>query len=79
MATPQGVGAPNRLAPYEPREAGVVRQIFKDYVSGKGFARLARELNEEGVPSPRSRASRSAGWCPRAIRSVLVNPIYRGE
>ena len=31
-------------------------------------------LDGEGTPSPRGR-----GWAPSVIRSMILNPIYRGE
>ena len=33
--------------------AEVVRRIFTLYLSGNGTTRIARILNEEGIPSPR--------------------------
>lgn len=32
---------------------GIVQRIYREYLSGKGYAELARELNEEGIPSPK--------------------------
>ncbi len=63
----------------EPARAAVVRRIFDLYLGGTGFGGIARTLNAEGVPSPRARASKGRGWCPDAIRSLLVNPTYKGE
>lgn len=32
---------------------GIVQRIYREYLSGKGYAELARELNGEGIPSPK--------------------------
>ena len=32
---------------------GVVQRIYREYLSGKGYAELARELNGAGIPSPK--------------------------
>lgn len=37
----------------DPEAAEVVRRIFTLYLSGNGTTRIARILNEEGIPSPR--------------------------
>ena len=33
------------------KQAKIVRRIFKDYLDGKGTNRIARELEDEGVPN----------------------------
>lgn len=60
-------------------QAAVVRRIFEMYAAGQGLARIAKGLNQEGVPAPqppRSRALRA--WCPSSIRETLRNERYRG-
>ncbi len=32
---------------------GIVQRIYREYLSGKGLTELARELNGEGIPSPK--------------------------
>lgn len=44
----------------DPEAAGVVRQIFALCLAGSGITRIARLLNEQGVPSP-ARYKRMAG------------------
>lgn len=56
-------------------QAATVRRVFEMYSSKIGLTRIARILNAEGVPSPRSKA----GWAPSAIREMLYRPLYRGE
>jgi site-specific DNA recombinase len=56
------------------REAEIVRRIFKSYVAGMSTPRIAKQLNEEGVPPPRnSRSAVEASWCAEAIMFILQN------
>lgn len=59
-----------------PKEAELVRQIFDMYAGGLGFTRIAKRLNEEGVPAPRHSPH---GWAPTAVREILHRPLYKGE
>jgi hypothetical protein len=54
-------------------EAAIVRRIFTRAVAGAGYARIARELTQEGVPAPRG-----PQWAPNSVRGILTNPIYFG-
>jgi site-specific DNA recombinase len=62
-------------------EAEVVRKIFALYAQGKGFALIAKHLNDCHAPCPRPRPSngKPSGWAPSSVRQVLIRPIYRGE
>jgi len=61
-----------------------VGRIFEEFVAGSGYARLARELTEQGIPSPsaqdpernRHRASSGRAWAKTAIKAILQNPRY---
>ena len=44
-------------------EARIVRRIFNEYLAGKSAKKIAGELNEEGVPGPRS----GTGWSQSTI------------
>jgi site-specific DNA recombinase len=55
-------------------QAAVVRRIFQMFNERMGLGRIAKQLNEEQVPPPRS----TSGWCPTAIRELLLRPLYRG-
>ena len=57
-----------------PEEADIVRQIFHDYASGMGKAKIAKKLNAAGVP-----ARTGAVWKTGAITSVLYNEKYAGN
>ena len=39
-------------------EAVIVRRIFTLYAGGKGFIAIAKQLNDEGIPAPRSSSFR---------------------
>ena len=57
-----------------PAQTAVIRRIFETYAGGAGSTGIARMLNAEGVPAPRPK-----GWSQTGIRTILRNPIYRGE
>lgn len=60
----------------------VVRKIYQSYLSGKGFDSIARELIEEGIPTPSMIAGkRNAGhlWHGSSVRKILENPHYTGS
>lgn len=57
-----------------PEQAEVVRQIFGYAVNqGMGFQKIAKKLNENGVPAPILDQ-----WKNGTVRSILTNPIYMG-
>lgn len=60
----------------------IVKRIFKDYLSGKGFDRIARELYEEDIQTPGQVAEKSDSndkWHGSSVRSILENPHYTGD
>jgi site-specific DNA recombinase len=60
-------------------EAAIIRRMFEMYADGCGFATIAKQLNQEGIPSPplaRNRFSRA--WSRYTIREMLFNEKYRG-
>jgi hypothetical protein len=62
-----------------PAEARTVLRVFNMAADGKGFKRIAKQLNHEGLPSPRPRRDgRSRSWTASSIRALLLNPLYRG-
>jgi len=56
-------------------EAAVIRRIFREIAEGRGFARIAKSLNAEGVPSP----ARGRGWATSGIRELVLRELYRGR
>ncbi|HWO74645.1 MAG TPA: recombinase family protein [Bacillus sp. (in: firmicutes)] len=60
----------------------IVRRIFSDYLNGKGFDHIARELYKEGIPTPSQIAGKSNSgdkWHGSTIRKILENPHYTGD
>ena len=73
----------HRLDP-DPVTAPTVRWIFAQRLAGHSVARIARALNEAGVPCPsaadpgRNRHRNGAGWTLGAVTTILENPRYTG-
>ncbi len=75
------------LAPDDETKA-VVRRIYRDYLSGTRLVDIAKELNEEGIPSPkqhkinkgllRGEEGKFYFWLPSTIRQILQNETYIG-
>ena len=57
----------------QPREAEVVREIFRLYLTGMGAASIASQLNHAGKTTKRGKQ-----WDARGVRRCLDNPIYCG-
>ena len=71
---PRGGGRTRPIYVVEPEEAKVVRNIFKWYIEGLGYARIAARLNEQKIVSPGG-----GTWDVTAVRSILYNHTkYRG-
>jgi hypothetical protein len=51
----------------------VVERIRLDYARGQGLADIARQLNEDGVPT----AHEGRQWWPSTVRAVLVRSTPR--
>lgn len=57
-----------------PKEAELVRRIYNEYLSGRGYNSIAKTLNDKGVPS------RFGGkWNQSSISRVLSNYTYTGN
>ena len=57
-----------------PEEAEIVKQIFSDYLSGKGTNAIANGLNRKGVPTRFGER-----WHPSVIGRILRNYTYTGN
>jgi site-specific DNA recombinase len=74
----------HRLEP-GPHTAPVVRWIFAQRLAGHSVARIARALNEAGVPCPsaadpaRNPHRTAAGWTLGTVTTILSNPRYTGR
>lgn len=62
------------LVPGAPEQVEAVRQMYRRHLlDGWGASRIARELNDRGLPSPTGK-----GWSTDTVESVLDNPTYTG-
>ena len=74
----------HRLEP-DPETAHVVRWIFAQRLAGHSTARIARALNDAGVPCPsaadpaRNQHRTGAGWVLGTVTAILQNPRYTGR
>ena len=74
----------HRLEP-DPETAHVVRWIFAQRLAAHSVARIARALNEAGIPCPsaadRKRNPHRTGvaWALGAVTTILSNPRYTGH
>lgn len=70
----------NRLCVDE-STACIVREIFRLYREGYGYAGIARILNSKGIPPPsgRSKNGRGSVWNPVTIGRILSNRVYTGD
>ena len=72
----------HRLDP-DPQTAHVVRWMFAQRLAGHSVARIARALNEAGVPCPsaadpaRNPHRDAAGWTLGTVTTILQNPRTR--
>lgn len=57
-----------------PDEADIVRRIFKYYLSGMGYGKIAKTLMQEGVI-----IGQSGFWHGNTIRKILTNEKYTGN
>lgn len=57
------------------KQGKIVRRIYRDYIDGKGANRIARELEDEGVPNWNGKPK----WYESSIRKMLSNEKYKGD
>ncbi|MEG6586468.1 recombinase family protein [Dendrosporobacter sp. 1207_IL3150] len=56
-------------------EAEIIKMIFDFIVKEKmGTARICKELNARGIPSPRAKKS----WIVSSVHRIITNTIYKG-
>lgn len=69
--------------------AVIVREIYRLRLSGMGYHKIAKRLNEQGIPSP-GRYQLENGrmtdpmyekslWLPKAVKTILSNELYLGN
>lgn len=60
---------------YVPNEqADIVRKVYRDYLEGKGYTEICRDLNAMGIRSRRGNAIDN-----RYVKYMLQNPVYIGK
>ncbi len=59
-----------------PLQGPVVTHIFRRHAQGLGLRRIAKELN---APDGPHRNTKPKGFVPSFLRSLLLNPVYRGQ
>ena len=60
-------------------EAAIVRRIFELSKTGHGLTAIAKTLNAERAPAPRSQQQRPRAWAPSTVREILYRPLYRAD
>lgn len=76
ITVPAGEGTSKRQV-ITPEEAAVIKRIFEMSVKGTSLKKIAKTLNAECIPPPRSRSGKRNSWCPTAIRAILKRELYR--
>lgn len=74
-----------------PVEADIVRRIYRLYIDGWGYKRIANTLTDEGIPTPRMaererkiaegedyRRSVKSAWSIATVQGILDNDFYIG-
>lgn len=56
-------------------EAEIVRRIYKMFMMGSTSARIAKQLTEEGIPTPGGKTR----WRSTTVDSILQNERYKGD
>lgn len=79
---------PRKIEP-DTETAPVVREIFQWRLSGMSYVKIARELNEQGIPSPsryrylrgdiKSERLANTVWKQQVVKSLLCNEVYLGH
>ena len=57
----------------DPAEAPIVAEMFQRFASGDNLGELMRELNRQGIATPRGHT-----WITGSVKQVLMNPRYAG-
>lgn len=71
---PYGYKSNNGYFAINETEAKVVESIYNWSLSGIGIDKIAKNLNEQKVPTRRNKE-----WAGKTIQGIIKNPIYKGE
>ncbi len=76
---PNPSGRGKKLA-IEPEQKKWVKEIFEWYIyEGLGLGEIPNKLNKLKVPLGTHTRNKSGKWTERIVRTMIHNPIYRGE
>lgn len=56
-------------------QAKIVQRMYRELLDGKSTNRMAKELSEEGIETPRG----NKRWDNRTVDCIITNPIYTGD
>ena len=59
----------------DPEEAEIIRRIYRQYLSGDSFIKIATDLNIDQIKTP----SGAGQWFSGTVRSILSNEKYKGD
>ena len=57
-----------------PEEAETVRWMFREYLGGSGCNKIAKALNEKGIPT-----KKSGHWSSSTVAGIIKNEKYTGD
>lgn len=66
---------PDGLPEIDPEQAEIVRRIYRIFMSGKTLGHIARQLEDDGIPTPGGKTK----WQSRVLESILTNEKYKGS
>lgn len=56
--------------------AGIVREIARRFLDGQTEFRIAKDLNDRGIPT---KEKRPTGWWPEHVRTLITRPVYASK
>ena len=61
---------------FDPETLPVLKRLFAGVLGGRTLRSMAKELTDEGVPTP---TGKNRIWVVSSIRSIIMHPIYAGR
>ncbi len=58
-----------------PKEAKIIKRIYREYLEGKSLAGIGRDLEKDGVLT----AAEKPKWRPETLKKILTNEKYIGD
>ena len=60
---------------FVPKEAEIIKRIYREYLEGKSLACIGRELEKDGILTVAGKQR----WRPETIKKILLNDKYIGD